>query len=162
MNKHIQKNKIATKSNQGMSLVELLVVIGILATVIIGLVQIFIAGAVLSDISNRKTIALGEAQDKLEDIRNHAFGSITTDYASGGVPGSIFNLSQVTGTGVIVIDSTDSNLLKIDVVVSFRDKSNRTIGEDKNLNGILDAGEDADVNGLLDSPIKLSTYIRPT
>lgn len=147
-------------NTQSFTLVELLVVTGILSIVILGLIQTLILGSVLADLSNRKTIAMGEAQDKLEEILNHAYAQITADYGAGGTPGNTFSLSQITGKGRITIDSSTTNLLKIDVVVSFQYRNGRIMGEDLNLNGALDVGEDANGNGVLDSPIKLSTYIR--
>ncbi len=157
-----QKNGIIhnIKAKQGFTLVELLVVVSILAIVILGLIETFLVGAILSDLSNRKTIAFGEAQDKLEEILNHNYDLITTDYASGGTPGNTFNLSQITGKGAITIDSSTATLLKIDVVVSFQCKDGRIIGEDLDLDGVLDTGEDANGNGVLDSPVKVSTYFR--
>ena len=147
-------------NTQSFTLVELLVVTGILSIVILGLIQTLILGSVLADLSNRKTIAMGEAQDKLEEILNHAYAQITADYGAGGTPGNTFSLSQITGKGRITIDSSTTNLLKIDVVVSFQYRNGRIMGEDLNLNGALEVGEDANGNGVLDSPIKLSTYIR--
>jgi prepilin-type N-terminal cleavage/methylation domain-containing protein len=157
-----EKTISVIKSGQGMTLVELLVVVGILAVVVLGLIQTFLTGAMLTDLSNRKTIAFGEAQDKMEEIRNHTYSLVAADYASGGTPGNTFNLSQVAGKGRITIDSSTASLLKIDLVACFRDKSGHVIGEDKNLNGALDAGEDANSNGVIDSPVKISTYLRST
>ena len=38
-------------------------------------------------------------------------------------------------------------------------RSNRVIGEDKNLNGTLDGGEDSNANGRLDSPGQILTLM---
>jgi len=35
----------------------------------------------------------------------------------------------------------------------------KVIGEDKNLNGILDPGEDTNGNGIIDSPVELVTQV---
>jgi len=148
------------KTQQGFTLVELLVVVGILAIVILGLIQTFLVGSVLADLSHRKTLAGGEAQDKLEEIANHTFSLIATDYGAGGTPGQTFDLSQLTGKGVITVTTISTNLLQVDILVSFQYRNGRVYGEDKNLNGTLDAGEDANGNGVLDSGIKLTTYIR--
>lgn len=162
---HAKKNgspKGSGGGNQGFTLVELLVVVGILAVVILGMIQTFLVGAILSELSNRKTIAISEAQDKLEEIRNYTYDDIAADYASGGTIGNTFNLSQITGKGVITIDSSTASLLKIDIAVSFRGKDGRIIGEDLDLDGVIDAGEDVNGNGVLDSPVELSTYFRDT
>lgn len=158
--RQINGSILKRRAKQGFTLVELLVVVGILAVVILGLIETFLVGAVLTDLSNRKTVALGEAQDKMEEILDYDYDQIATDYASGGTPGNTFNLSQITGKGVITIDATDATLLKIDVVVSFQYRDGRIVGEDRDLDGVLDVGEDANGNGVLDSPVKLSTYFR--
>jgi prepilin-type N-terminal cleavage/methylation domain-containing protein len=154
------RRSVRIKRQQGFTLIELLVVVGILAVVILGLIQTFLLGSILADLSHRKTIAVGEAQDKLEEILNHSFSTIVTDYASGGTPGNTFSLSQVTGAGRVAITTVSASLLQADIVVSFQYKGGRIYGEDLDLDGTLDAGEDANGNGVLDSGIKFSTYIR--
>ena len=102
------------------------------------------------------TNALTDAQSKLEEMRSDTFSQITTDYSSGGTPGNTFNLTQGNGKGVIYIDSSNSTLLTITIVVSWQNNQDRRIiGEDLNLNGVLDAGEDTDGNGKLSSPVTL-------
>lgn len=149
-----------SKKTQGFSLVELMVVAAILGTIVLGLIQSLILSSALVDLSNRKTIATSEAQDKIEEIVNHTFNTVVVDYASGGTPGNVFNLSQVTGTGVVTAAVYTANVVQVDVVVSFQMSNGRVVGEDKDLDGVLDVGEDANSNGVLDSPVKLSTYIR--
>jgi prepilin-type N-terminal cleavage/methylation domain-containing protein len=148
------------KRQQGFTLIELLVVVGILAIVILGLIQTFLLGSVLADLSHRKTIAVGEAQDKLEEILNHTFSSITADYGAGGTPGNTFSLSQITGRGVVTVTSLSASLLLVDVVICFQYRNGRIFGEDLDLDGVLDAGEDANGNGVIDSAVRLTTYIR--
>jgi hypothetical protein len=61
--------------------------------------------------------------------------------------------------GVVeVSDTTYSDLKRVRLTVSFRSR-NRVIGEDSNLNGILDAGEDSNGNGRLDSPAEVISLI---
>jgi prepilin-type N-terminal cleavage/methylation domain-containing protein len=148
------------RKQQGFTLIELLVVVGILAVVILGLIQTFLLGSVLADLSNRKTIAVGEARDKLEEILNHTFASIATDYGAGGTPGNTFATSQITGRGVVTVTAVTASLLQVDVVVCFRYRDGRIFGEDLDLDGTLDAGEDVNGNGVIDSDIRVSTYIR--
>ncbi|MCM8832168.1 MAG: prepilin-type N-terminal cleavage/methylation domain-containing protein [Candidatus Omnitrophica bacterium] len=50
------------------------------------------------------------------------------------------------------------NLVFVEVVVCYR-AGNRVIGEDVNLNGVLDSGEDVNNDGKISSPITLSTFI---
>jgi prepilin-type N-terminal cleavage/methylation domain-containing protein len=151
-----------TKKQQGFTLIELLVVVGILAIVILGLIQTFLLGSVLADLSQRKTLAVGEAQDKLEEITNYDYSLVTADYASGGTPGNTFALTHQTGRGVISLDTSMAGVIRVDVVICFRYRDGRIFGEDLDLDGVLDAGEDANGNGIIDSDVKLSTYIRDT
>ena len=152
-------HKMKISSNNGYSLAEVMIAAAILIVVIAGLIQLFVYTSALSDISKDTTTAVNEAQSKLEEIRNSNYAAITTNYASGGTPGNTFTPSAVTGKGIIYIDSSNSNLLVIEVDVSFRTRKGRVIGEDLDLDGVLDAGEDIDGNGHLDSPVKLISYL---
>lgn len=138
---------------------ELMFVAAILVVVIAGMIRLFIFTSTQVDIAGRKTIALSQAQNKLEEIRNHTYSTIAADYASGGTPGNTFNLSLINGKGVIYIDSSNSELLTVEIVVSWQNKYNRIIGEDVNLDGALNAGEDLNSNGKIDSSIELISYV---
>ena len=138
-------------NTKGFSLAELLVTVGILVTVIVILLQLFIYNSVLAELSGNMGYALSDAQSKLEEIRNSDYSVITTNYASGGTPGNTFTLSQGQGRGVIYIDSSNSSLLKVTVVICWRNKDGRVIGEDTDLDGVLDAGEDLDGDGQISS-----------
>ncbi|MBI5554451.1 MAG: prepilin-type N-terminal cleavage/methylation domain-containing protein [Elusimicrobia bacterium] len=50
-------------------------------------------------------------------------------------------------------------LLEVVITVCWRAKDGRIIGEDTNLNGVLDAGEDMNANSELDSPVKFRGFI---
>lgn len=143
----------------GFTLVELLLAVVILGFTLAGLIQVFIRCSALSELSRNKTTAMSEIQGKMEEIRNHAFSTIATAYASGGTPGDTFDLSQLTGKGIIYIDSSNASLLEIKVVACWQDKYDRIVGEDLDLDGVLDTGEDADGNGEISSPATLITKI---
>ncbi len=150
------KIKIYTK---GFTLVELLVVVAILSFILTGMIGLFIQTSTHGNMSTNKTIALNEAQGILEAVRNHDFDSIVTDYSFGGSPGDTFALTNPTGMGKIYINSADPDLLTLQVVVSWQDKYNRIIGEDTDLDGVLDGGEDINGNTQLDSPVSLMSMI---
>jgi len=154
-----QNEKISSLSNDGFSLIEVLVVSGILITVIIGLIQVFVYCSTLFDSAGNLAGTVAEAQSKLEEIRNHTYSQITTDYASGGTPGNTFNLSKGNGKGAIYIDSSNSDLLQMTLVVSWRNQNGRIVGEDLNLDGVLDTGEDIDSNNKLSSPTTIVSLI---
>ena len=140
-------------------MIELMVAIFILAVVIVGLLQLFIQTSVLAEMSRNKTFAISAAQSKIEEIRNHTYSSIATDYAFGGTPGNTFTPTGLTGKGVIYIDSSNAALLQVDVVVCWRSKYNRIVGEDLDLDGVLDPGEDTDGDNRIDSPAVVSSLI---
>lgn len=143
----------------GFTLIELMIAVGVLIIVLVGLLQIFIYCLNLSEFAGNTTLAISEAQGKLEEIRSHKFERIAGDYGLGGSPGNIFELAQLNGEGAIYIDDTNPALLAIEIVVSWQEKGNRIIGEDGNLNGVLDSGEDGNGNGRLDSPVVLVSLI---
>jgi hypothetical protein len=145
--------------NHGISLTEILICAGILVVVLTGMFRLFIYSTELNDMSRNVTVAMSEVQGKMEEIRNHDFNLITTDYISGGTPGDKFNLAQVAGIGVITIDAGNSKLLKFRIVACWRNQNGRVIGEDKNLNGTLDSGEDLNGNAVIDSPVVIETYV---
>lgn len=147
------------QTNRGFTLTEVLVSAAILVVVSVGLIQVFLRASALSSLSGNMTIAMSEAQDKIEEIRNHDFDLIMTDYVSGGTPGDIFSLSEVTGTGKIYISNANPDLLEMEVVISWQEKDDRVIGEDQDLDGVLDAGEDINGNGQLDSTARIITYL---
>ena len=139
------------KITAGFSLAELMVTVGILVTVIVILLQLFIYNSVLAELSGNMGYILSDAQTKLEEIKNSDYSVITTNYASGGTPGNTFNLSQGQGIGIIYIDSSNASLLVVTVVICWRNKNGRVIGEDADLDGVLDAGEDINGNSKIDS-----------
>ena len=147
------------KAQSGFTLAELLIVVWILAIVIVGMVQLFIYTAVQAKLAGNQTAAISEAQNKIEEIRTHTYANIVTDYGAGGTPGNTFNLSLLTGKGIVTIDSSNAELLTMTIKACWRDKYNRIVGEDKNLNGQLDSGEDANGNGVIDSPVTLMSMI---
>lgn len=144
----------------GFTLVEVLFSMAVLVFAVVGLLQLFIYCSGLAEVARLTTFAVSEAQGKLAEIRNHNFVDIVTDYGPGG-PDNTFNLTQLTGTGVIYIDNTNPQLLEIEIVLSWQAKGRRIIGEDTNLNSVFDAGEDTigAPNGKLDSPTSLISLI---
>ena len=148
---------------QGLTLMEIMATVAILVVSIVGSLQAFIYVSSLSETNKNTMIALTKAQSKMEEIHDHTYSAITTDYASGGTPGNKFSLTKsndgLDGMGVIYIDSSNASLLTIEIVVCWRNKETRIIGEDKDLDGVLDAGEDTDGNGKISSKVTLISYL---
>lgn len=154
---HMKNRKTVRKD--GFTLPELLITTVILAIVLVGMLTLFLNASVLGNYSTNKTLVMIEVQNKLEEIRSHSFTAISADYASGGAPGDTFDLTLLPGKGKIYIDSTKPDLLEIEVVVSYQNQNGRVIGEDADLDGVLDAGEDTDSNGKLSSEATLVTMV---
>ena len=156
--KYIRMDEMG-KRRSGFTLAEVVIASAIFVFVILGLIRLFLYCQELSAMSTNMALAISSGQDKLEEIRSSNFATVVTNYSSGGTPGNTFNLSQGTGKGVIYIDSSNADLLEINVVVCWQDNNGRIVGEDINLNGILDGGEDLNGNGRIDSPANLITKL---
>ena len=155
-----KNNKGIIFMKKGFTLIEVLIAIGILVIVLVGLFQVFISCSQLASTAGNLTMAVSEAQDKIEEIRNHAYDLIATDYAAvGSPPANTFDLAELNGKGVVYIDSSNPDLLVIEVNICWREKDNRIIGEDTNLNGVLDVGENEDGDEQIDSIVKLVTLL---
>ena len=94
---------------KGFTLVEIVLTVGILAVSIVGLIQLFSHFAFLADLSRNLSVVIIEAQDTMEEIRNHNYSSIVADFSSEGTPGNTFNITNPAGKGVIYIDSSNAN-----------------------------------------------------
>lgn len=147
-------------SHAGVSLAEVLVCVLIFGMAALGLFRLFLYCSQQADLARNMTLAMTEAQDKLEEIRNHPFNQIPADYGTGSA-GEEFDLSLVTGKGVVSINTNNPKLLKVRVVVCWQNQNGRVIGEDKNLDGELDSTEDAAGNndGVIDSSAVIESYI---
>ena len=112
-------SKKSKKNQRGFTLVEVMVSALILATVIVGIMQLFIYTSILAELAGDKITALNEAQSKMDQIRNTSFSSIATTYPSG----TTFTLpSQLTGNGTITLDTTDSNIYGLTITVTWLNK----------------------------------------
>jgi type II secretory pathway pseudopilin PulG len=154
-----------------MTLVEVLVASAIFAFCLSGLLLTYMNMFILTDISRDTTIANNVLQAKLEAARTVDFGTISSwcnsnngfavvnnDFLFGGNP-IVIGKGNITSSSVAdpFTNITYPDLLKVRVVISFKSRT-RVIGEDQNLNGILDTGEDdsryPNGAGQLDSPIE--------
>ncbi|MEW6075079.1 MAG: prepilin-type N-terminal cleavage/methylation domain-containing protein [Candidatus Omnitrophota bacterium] len=154
------------KRIKGLTLVEVLVAMAILAVVALSMFMVYPALFENVTLSSENMKAFEAAKRQMEalvaanytDLYNVSYN--TTPVANNFTPQNLLN-----STGVYYVkrltyaNLTDiPNLLDLEVVVSYKVGA-RTIGEDQNLNWVLDAGEDIDSNGKINSTIKLSTLI---
>jgi len=154
------------KRMKGLTLVEVLVAMAILAVVALSMFMVYPALFENVTLSSENMKAFEAAKRQMEalvtmnytDLYNVSYN--ITPVANNFTPQNLPN-----STGVYYVkrlmyaNLTDiPDLLDLEVVVSYRVGA-RTIGEDQNLNWVLDSGEDIDSNGKINSTIKLSTLI---
>lgn len=141
-------------SSKGFTLVEITLVVAIVAFVLCGLLATYISCFVLTVTSKNISIATNAALGLIEEIRNAPFSQVITDFN-----GLNFILNDIPASrGVVSINDDNPELLRVTVTVCWR-QGERIIGEDTNLNGVLDSGEDANGNGILDSAVQLVTLV---
>ncbi|HAZ09569.1 MAG: hypothetical protein A2047_01885 [Omnitrophica bacterium GWA2_41_15] len=145
------------KYEHGFTLIELMISVSVLIVALAGLLGVFAHLISLNENSSKLTLAVAACQTKLEEIRNSTFSNTYATYN-----GASFNPQGFTSgeaKGAISINNSNPNLLQVYISVSWRTRSNRIIGEDRNLNGALNAGEDSNANNRLDSPGQLATLM---
>jgi len=145
------------KNRNGFTLLELMIAVGVLIVALAGLLGVFAHLISLNENSSKLTLAVAACQAKLEEIRNSTFSNIYTTYNGASFNPQGFASSEAKGA--ISINNSNPILLQVFVSVSWRTRSNRVIGEDRNLNGSRDAGEDLNANLRLDSPGQLATLM---
>jgi prepilin-type N-terminal cleavage/methylation domain-containing protein len=142
------------RSDRGFTLIEIMLVAGILAFVLCAILAAYISCSVLVATSKNLNIATNAALGLMEEIRTSSFTRIYDEYN-----GLNFILNDIPSSrGVVYVDDTNPELLEVTISVCWR-QGNRIIGEDVNLNGVLDAGEDANGNGIIDSSVQMVTQI---
>jgi prepilin-type N-terminal cleavage/methylation domain-containing protein len=142
------------RSNNGFTLIEIMLAVGILAFALSAILAAFISCSVLVTTSKNVNIATNAALGLMEEIRTSSFARIYGDYN-----GLNFILNDIPSSrGVVYVDDTNPELLEVTISVCWR-QGNRIIGEDANLNGVLDSGEDANGNGIIDSTVQVVTQI---
>jgi len=142
------------KASKGFSLVETVLAIAILAFAVCAILQTYATCFALSSISENTNIATNAAQGLLEEMRSSSYVQLYDDYH-----GLLFTVNDIPDSrGIVYVDDSNPELLKVTVAVCWRSGS-RVIGEDRDLDGVLDAGEDANGNGMIDSVVELVTLI---
>ncbi len=141
-------------STRGFSLIETILAIAILAFAVCAVLQTYVTCFALSSISESVNIATNASQGLLEEMRSSNFNQLYDTYN-----GLHFIVNELANSrGIVYVDDANPELLKVTVSVCWRSGS-RVIGEDANLNGVLDAGEDKNGNGKIDSVVELVTLI---
>ena len=135
---------------------ELMIAAAILVVALGGLIAAYIGCFNLNETARNLTIAMNGAQREMERIRNLPLSQIS---AEDGNSFEIAGIADTDSEGIVEVDSSDPDLLVVTITICWRQKGDRVVGEDANLNGVLDAGEDTNGNGRLDSPAQVVTLI---
>lgn len=147
-------------SNKGFTLIEVMLAAAILVIVLCGILATYISCFELISTSKNLTFAVNAAQSKIEEIRDYTFSGIYADYDNQTF--TVNEIPQSMGVIRIINVPGTSDLLAVAVSVSWRQRSNRIIGGDQNLNGVLDTTEPfVTIYGtdIIDSPVQLVTLI---
>ncbi|HTZ11631.1 MAG TPA: hypothetical protein VMD04_04575 [Candidatus Margulisiibacteriota bacterium] len=142
-------------SKKSFTLMEMLLAVAILAYILCGMLAMYISCFDLISTSRNMSIATNAAEGLMEQIRSYNFTQIASDYDQltftvNGLPAQ--------NMGVVYVNDTNPELLQVTISVCWRQKG-RIIGEDTNLNGVLNGAEDVNGNNIIDSPVELVSLI---
>ncbi|RJP29526.1 MAG: hypothetical protein C4533_00590 [Candidatus Omnitrophota bacterium] len=136
------------------ALVETLLATAIMVFGLCAILITYISCLLLITTAKNINIATNATLSLMEGIRSSDFTQISANYN-----GLNFVLNDIPlSRGVVYVDDTNAELLQVDISVCWQ-QGNRVIGEDANLNGMLDPGEDVNGNGIIDSTVKATTLI---
>lgn len=133
------------RSLKGFTLIEVLVAVGILVIILAGLLLSYTSCFILNETTRNLTFAMNAAQNVLEEIREHTFSRIYRDYNR-----RTFEVPQIppgNSRGLVEVDNSNPDLLRITITVCWRQSGGRIIGGDRNL------------NPLSSSPVRLVTLM---
>ena len=142
------------QSRSGFSLVELMVASVFLVFVFLAVIVGYLKCMELNDLSRNSSFAIKAVKSRMETIKNTPFVQLTPLYNN-----VVFTSNNLTGKGVSYINTTNPDLQQISFVQCWKKKSGRVIGEDKDLDGVLDAGEDLNGDGRINSIVELVNYV---
>ena len=156
--KRAHKNffSIRKSTADGFTLAELLMAAAILGIVVVGLVVSYIRCMELNEVSQNKSLALKAARSRMEVIRMTPYANLFATY--NAVPFSV-PVTNFIGRGVSYATVINAKNTQVTVSVSWKQKNGMVYGEDKNLNGVLDAGEDKNDDVKLNSPVDITEII---
>jgi hypothetical protein len=141
------------RSRNAFTIAELLIATAIILLTSLAILFSYVQCLELNTINKDTMAALEQTRNTVEEIKSKPFGEIYDAYNK-----KTFPLKDLDGIILVEIDNKNPQLLTVSVKCFWKTKS-RSIGEDKNLNGILDKDEDKNDNGKLDSPLALLTDI---
>ena len=100
----------------GFSLIELMVAVAILAMAIFGIFHAYSAGFMGMADARDRTVATNYAQEKMEDIKNKPFDSISSESPADYIPDTKFKRE-------VTVDDSIADFKKITTTVSWDDRN---------------------------------------
>ncbi len=146
--------KFNKRLSRGFTLMEVMLGVGILAFALCAILLTYISCSLLVATSKNMNTATNAALGLIEQIRSATFTNIMDDY--NGINFVINGMSA--NRGVVSVSDDNPELLEATVSVCWL-QGDKIIGEDLDLDGVLDTGEDINANGVIDSPVELTTRI---
>lgn len=146
--------RLSAANTSGMSLVEVMISTTIFLIAVIGILGSYAKFMEMDEVSRGAGIALQAVNSKVEEIKNTPYTTIMATYNNAA-----FTIPGVTGIGVIYVNNANPKLLEVKAVFCWRMSGGRVVGEDVNLNGVLNTGEDKNGNGKIDSYVQVVTQI---
>lgn len=142
------------KNKNGFTLVELLMATMVTAILFTGVLLTYIRCIELNDLALHSSAAVSAVSAQVETIRNGDFAQVVANHHQ-----TTFTSANLNGIGVSYVNNANPDLLDLYVTFCWQEKNGRVIGEDQDLDGVLDAGEDKNGNGRLDSPVTVATKL---
>lgn len=145
---------------KGFTLVEVLFAAVILAVALCGFLLTYLHMFVFTDLIRDSALAESVLRAKAEEIRNMNFDNLSL--ANGPFNLTDYGFPYVQSQGTVEVTPSFSGytsaLTKVRITAAYLSR-NRTIGEDKDFNGVLESSEDKNNNTRLDSSVELVTLI---
>lgn len=144
----------------GFTLFELALAAALFGVAAVGNLSLYISCATLTESAGNITRMMNRAREELEGVvfrRN--FVTLSSYPVVSPEPLAPPEDREMSLVCYVQDHPTVIDIKEVRIVISYREKSNRIIGEDRNLNGVLNIGEDTDGDGRLTSPCEILTFI---
>lgn len=142
------------KTKQGFTLAELLIATTVCLLASVGILFTYVQCLDLNSINHDSSTVMQQTRNMMEEILASSPATVHDTYNE-----KTFPIEKPTGILLVKVNDQDPQLLIVTVKAFWKQSKGRIIGEDLNLDGILEQNEDANKNGELDSPYTLVSYI---
>ena len=110
-------------SDDGISLIELIVAATTVAVASISLLALFISIRTANNFARNETLASLAATDEVEELRNQSFYTIPIGNDAVDFSGSLPSELPSPKTGIVDVSSVNAQLKKIDIEITYRQDS---------------------------------------